>query len=156
MLTGVRHLQNIHPLFVHFPIAFLMGAALFYFSAWVFKKEDLAKTGFWFLILGTLTLAVSVATGLRAEQGVMISLSVRENLLKPHKIFMIATSLICVVLMIWAIAKKPFPKSGRWVFLILFLLMLGSMTLGADYGGRMVYDYNAGGNACHQPIHFTR
>jgi len=28
--------------------------------------------------------------------------------------------------------------------------------LGADYGARMVYDYNAGGNACSQPIEFTK
>ena len=29
LLLGVKHLQNIHPLLDHFPIAFLMGAALF-------------------------------------------------------------------------------------------------------------------------------
>jgi hypothetical protein len=33
LLPGVRHLQNIHPLVVHFPIAFLTGAALLYFLA---------------------------------------------------------------------------------------------------------------------------
>jgi hypothetical protein len=27
---------------------------------------------------------------------------------------------------------------------------------GADYGGRLVYDYNAGGNACGQPIDFSK
>jgi len=27
---------------------------------------------------------------------------------------------------------------------------------GADDGGRMVYDYNAGGQACGQPIEFTQ
>ena len=32
--------------------------------------------------------------------------------------------------------------------------MIGAMTVGADFGGRLVYDYNAGGNACPQPIHF--
>jgi hypothetical protein len=41
---------------------------------------------------------------------------------------------------------------GRPVFLILLLLLAGALTLGADFGGRMVYDYNAGGNACPQPI----
>jgi hypothetical protein len=27
---------------------------------------------------------------------------------------------------------------------------------GADFGGRMVYDYNAGGAACPQPIDFGK
>ena len=154
MLTGAQHLQNIHPLVVHFPIGLLMSAALFYFAAWVFKKDEWANTGFWVLILGAVFLAVSVGTGLYAEQGVMVALSVREKVLLLHKQWMIATSIICFIATIWAVIAKPFPKKGRIVFLLLLLIMVGAMTLGADYGGRLVYDYNAGGNACRQPIQF--
>ena len=153
MLTGTRHLQNIHPLVIHFPIGFLMGAALFYFAAWVFKKDDWAKTGFWVLLLGVLSLGIAVGTGLYAEQGVMVALDVRQKLLLPHKKFMIATAVICVVVTIWAIIARPFPKKARILFLTLLLAMIGIMTVGADFGGRLVYDYNAGGNACPQPIH---
>ena len=154
MLTGAQHLQNIHPLVIHFPIGFLMGAALFYFAAWVLKKEEFAKTGFWVLLLGALSLAVSVGTGLYAEQGVMVALDVRQKLLLPHKQFMIATAVICFIVTVWVIVARPFPKKGRIIFLILLLAMVGAMTVGADFGGRLVYDYNAGGNACPQPIHF--
>ena len=45
---------------------------------------------------------------------------------------------------------------SRWWPLILLLLLAGALTLGADFGGRMVYDYNAGGNACPQPIPYQR
>ena len=154
MLTGARHLQNIHPLVVHLPIGLLMGAVFFYFAAWVFKKEDLAKTGFWVLLLGALSLAVAVGTGLYAEQGVMVALDVRNKLLLPHKQFMIATAVICFTVTIWAIVARPFPKKGKAIFLVLLLAMIGTMIMGADFGGRLVYDYNAGGNACPQPIHF--
>ena len=153
MLTGAQHLQNIHPLVIHFPIGLLMGAAFFYFAAWIFKKEDWAKAGFWVLLLGALSLAVSVGTGLYAEQGVMVALDVRQKLLLPHKQFMIATTVICFIVTVWAIVARPFPKKGRVLFLILLLAMIGVMTVGADFGGRLVYDYNAGGNACSQPIH---
>ena len=156
MLPGAQHLQNIHPLVIHFPIAFLMGAALFYFAAPIFKKEKFAKTGFWVLMAGALSLAASIATGLYAEEGVMLSLSVRANLLTPHKNLMLATSGLCAILTVWALAARPFPKKGRVLFLSLFLVMIGVMTLGADFGGRMVYDYNAGGNACPQPVQFTK
>ncbi len=154
MLEGARHLQNIHPLIIHFPIGLLMGAVPFYFVAWILRKEEIAKTGFWVLLLGTLSLVVAVATGLYAEQGVMVHLSVREKLLLPHKQWMIATSVLCFITTAWAIIARPFPKKWRVVFLALLLIMVGVMTIGADYGGRLVYDYNAGGNACRQPIQF--
>ena len=86
----------------------------------------------------------------------MVSLSVREHLLGPHEKYMLATLGICTILTVWAIIARPFPKKGRGLFLFLFLVMIGVMTVGADFGGRMVYDYNAGGNACRQPIQFTQ
>lgn len=156
MLMLTQHLQNIHPLVIHFPIAFLIGAAFFYFGAWIFKKEDFAGTAFLLLIVGALSLVASVATGLYAEQGVMVALSVRENLLKPHKNYMLGTLGICLILTFWALIARPFPKKGRILFLLLFLTMVGLMAIGADFGGRLVYDYNAGGNACRQPIQFTK
>jgi uncharacterized membrane protein len=153
---GVQHLQNIHPLFVHFPIAFLVGAALFYLLAWVLRKDHLAITAFWVLILGAISAAATVATGLYAEEGVMVSRSVRSHLLNTHEEFMIATLFISVGLTIWAVAARPFPKKGRLIFMLGFLGLLMVISFGADYGARMVYDYNAGGHACSQPIDFTK
>jgi uncharacterized membrane protein len=156
MLPGAQHLQNLHPLVIHFPIAFLMGAALLYVAAWLLKNERFAHSAFVVLVLGALSLAAAVATGLYAEQGVMVHLSVRTQLLAPHKRLMLVTSGLCAVLTIWAMLARPFPKKGRWLFLLLVLAMIGVMTAGADFGGRMVYDYNAGGTACRQPIQFTK
>ena len=156
MLPGAQHLQNLHPLVIHFPLAFLMGAALLYVAAWIFKSDRFAHSAFVVLILGALSLAGAVATGLYAEQGVMLALSVREQLLRPHKSAMLATLAMCTMLTVWAIRARPFPKKGRWLFLLLLLVMVGVMTAGADFGGRMVYDYNAGGTACRQPIQFTK
>ncbi len=154
--VGVEHLQNIHPLTVHFPIAFLIGAALFYFLTLILKKESLAYTGFSMLILGTLAAGVAVSAGLYAEPGVMISRSVRANLLEPHEDLMLTTLGFSIFLSIWSLIYRPFPKKGRKIFILLFLAMLAVMGIGADYGARMVYDYNAGGNACSQPIDFTK
>ena len=69
---------------------------------------------------------------------------------------MLVTSGLCAVLTGWAMLARPFPKKWRWLFLFLMLVMIGVMTVGADFGGRMVYDYNAGGSACRQPIQFTK
>ncbi len=156
LLPGLQHLQNLHPLVVHFPIALLVSAALFYALAWIFRKDTLTATGFCLLIVGALSACVAAGTGLYAEDGVMVSFSVREHLLDVHEQFMLATTGLSIILSIWAIIARPFPKKGRPIFLLLFLALLVVMTLGADYGARMVYDYNAGGNACSQPIEFTK
>jgi uncharacterized membrane protein len=149
-------MQNIHPVVVHFPIAFLVGAALFYFLSWVVRNQIFATTAFLLLILGTLAAGAAVGTGLHGEEGVMVSFSVRDHLLEPHEKLMLATLGVSIGLSLWAIIARPFPKKKRFLFLVLLLVLLGVMSVGADYGARMVYDYNAGGNACPQPIEFTR
>ena len=156
ILPGVQHLQNIHPLVVHFPIAFLVGAALLYFLSWIFRNQTFATTAFLLLILGTLAAGAAVGTGLYGEEGVMVSRSVREHLLEYHENIMLGTLGLSIVLSIWALIARPFPRKRRWIFLVLLVVLLGVMTVGADYGARMVYDYNAGGNACSQPIEFTK
>jgi len=156
ILPGVQHLQNIHPLVVHFPIAFLVGAALFYFLSWIFRIQTFATTAFLLLILGTLAAGAAVGTGLYGEEGVMVSRSVRANLLESHEKLMLITLGVSIGLAIWAVMARPFPKKKRVLFLFLLLVLLGVMTVGADYGARMVYDYNAGGEACPQPIEFGK
>jgi len=156
LLPGAQHLQNIHPLVVHFPIAFLVGAALFYFLSWIFRNRTFSNTAFLLLIVGTLTGGAAVGTGLYGEEGVMVSFSVRDHLLEPHEKLMLTTLGVAIGLTIWAIVARPFPGKKRLLFLFLLLAMLGIMTAGADYGARMVYDYNAGGDACSQPIEFGK
>lgn len=156
LLPGAQHLQNPHPLVVHFPIAFLAGAAFVYFLSWATGRESVAWTALWLLLLGALSAAVAVATGLYAEPGVMVAPSVRAELLVPHKRFMLANLGLGSGLALWAIAARPLPVKGRLFFLFFLLLLLVGLTKGADYGGRMVYDYNAGGSACGQPIDFTQ
>jgi len=155
-LPGTQHLQNLHPLVVHFPLALLPGAALFYLLAWLARRESLAWTGFWLLLLGTVSATVAAGAGLYADDGVMVDPTVREQLLEPHKLWMLSTLASSAALTLWALVQRPFPARGRGAFVLLLLLVLGVMAHGADYGGRLVYDYNAGGNACGQPIEFTK
>jgi uncharacterized membrane protein len=156
VLPGVAHLQNIHPLVVHVPLALLPAAALLYLLAALTGRESLAWTAFWMLGLGTLGGAVAAATGLWAMDGVMVDPSVHERLLDVHQDWMLATTGLAAVLAVWALVARPAPRRGRVLFALGLLVLLVVMTKGADYGGRLVYDYNAGGSACGQPIEFTR
>ena len=156
ILPGASHLQNLHPLFVHFPIAFLYGAAALYILASIRGSEPLKWSAFWMLMLGALGVAASIATGLYAESGVMVAESVRNHLLKHHKQLMLTASALTGAVTIWALAARPMPSRGRYVFLAALLVVMVLIAAGADFGGRMVYDYNAGGAACPQPIDFSK
>ncbi len=156
ILPGAQHLQNIHPLVVHCPLVLLPGAALLYLLAWLAGRGALAWTALWVLSLGTASAVAAAGTGLYANEGVMVDPTVREQLLDPHKLWMLSTLGLSAVLTVWALAGRPFPARGRGAFVLLLFILLGVMARGADYGGRLVYDYNAGGNACAQPIEFTR
>jgi uncharacterized membrane protein len=152
-LPGSQSIQNIHPLIVHYPVALLTAAVFLYFLAWIARRESWAWTAFWVLGLGTVAAAVAVATGLEAGEGVMIAPSVRQNILFYHKRYMLAVLALSVVLSAWAIAARPMPRRGRLGFLLLLLVMTALIVKGADYGGWMVYGYNAGGSL-PQPIEF--
>lgn len=155
-LPGAGHLQNLHPLVVHFPIALVYAAALLYFIAWILARESLQWTALWMLGLGTLGAGVSLATGLYSAPSVMISESVREQLLRRHEHLMVTASILTGLLTLWALAARPMPVRGRFLFLIGLLALLGIIAAGADLGGRMVYEYNAGGSGCAQPIDFRK
>jgi len=151
---GAGSLQNLHPLVIHFPIAFLSGAAFLYLLAWIVGRQAWAWTGFWMLMLGTLGAAIAVWTGLRAGDGVMIAPSVRIHILVYHRALMLIVFALSLALSSWALSARPIPRRGRSGFMLLLCLMTALLVIGADFGGWMVYGYNAGGSL-PQPIEFS-
>ncbi|MGC1192432.1 MAG: DUF2231 domain-containing protein [Candidatus Binatus sp.] len=156
ILPGASELQNYHPLIVHFPIAFIYGASLTYFLAWITASEKLQWTALWMLLLGALSAAAALLSGFYAAPGLMVSQSVRHDLLSHHKHLMVSASILTGVLTVWALASRPMPTRFRYVFLAGLLLAMLLIASGADLGGEMVYSYNAGGSACAQPIDFKK
>ena len=152
---GAAGLQNLHPLIVHYPIAFLTSATAVYLAAAIVRRERWAWLGLWLLALGALGATAAVWTGLRAGGSVMIAPSVRENILELHKRLMIIAWALSLLSLVWGVAGRPLPRRGGIVFLALLLVMSGVLARGADYGGWMVYGYNAGGSL-PQPIELSR
>jgi len=152
---GAHSLQNLHPLVIHFPIAFLTGALLVYLLAWIAQREAWAWTGLWLLTLGTLGGALSVWTGLRASESVMIAPSVRDHILVYHRALMLIVFALSLALSLWALSARPLPRRGRSTFVFLLFVMTALLAIGADFGGWMVYGYNAGGSL-PQPIDFSQ
>ncbi len=156
LFPGIAHLQNLHPIFVHFPLALLPAAFLFYLGALIFRRDFLATTALCLLLLGAVAGFIAAGSGLTAETGLQVARSVRAGLLHDHKELMLVTMVFAIILAVWAALDPPFPQKGRPLFLLIFLALLGIMAFGADNGGRLAYDYNVGGNACPQPIEYRR
>ena len=57
-------LSEIHPLFVHFPIALFATGLFFDIMAQIFKKEELEQAGFWSMLMGLVSSLFTNITGL--------------------------------------------------------------------------------------------
>ena len=156
LFPGAAHLQNLHPTVVHFPIALLFGATLLYFLGAGLRNESITGAALWMLVLGAVGAVLSAGTGLYASAGVMIAPSVRDALLKQHRNLMVAVTVLTGALSAWALVAGPLPRRARWAFLLGLIATCALIARGADYGGRLVFDYNAGGSACGQPIDFSK
>ncbi|HLW71547.1 MAG TPA: DUF2231 domain-containing protein [Candidatus Binataceae bacterium] len=151
---GAAVLQNLHPLVVHFPLAFLLGATALYLAAALARRENWAWVALWMLALGALSATAAIRTGLAAGTSVMVAPAVRARILLQHEHLMLTAWGLSLGLLGWAILAPPMPRRGALAFLALLLLMAGVLVKGADYGAWMVFGYNAGGSL-PQPIEFS-
>jgi uncharacterized membrane protein len=138
-LDGLKEAMNLHPIFVHFPIALLLGATAFYWAGALFRKNEFVVAGKWTLVLGAISAAVAVWTGLRAANSVTHNEIVHAIMMR-HQYLGYAILSISVILAIWShVTKQNLPEKGRWFFLgALGLLSLFVIQTG-DLGGRMVF-----------------
>lgn len=140
-LKGAEELINIHPLFVHFPIALLLTSVAFYFLGTVFKKEEeeLLTAGKWALYFGALSAAVTVWTGLEAAKTAPHGGGTHE-LMMTHQYFGYTVLGLSILLSVWVfLSKATIPSKGRPLFLIGLVLLGLILVQGADLGGRMVF-----------------
>ena len=143
-LKGAQELINIHPLFVHFPIALLLTSTAFYFLGSMFKKEDLLAAAKWELFFGSLASAITVWTGLKAAETVSHGGDIHQTMMM-HQYFGFAVLGLSLVLSAWVFfSKANIPTKGKPVFLLALVVLAAVLTQGADLGGRMVFRKGVG------------
>ena len=141
---GLEELINVHPMFVHFPIALIFASLIFYFLGNLFKKEELLIAGKWTLCFGTIAAAFTVWTGLQAADTVSHGAGVHE-LMIIHQYFGYAILGLSAILSLWLLVSKAhMPGKGRFLFLILLLVLAGLVAQSSDFGGRMVFQHGVG------------
>ena len=151
LFPGMAALEsNVHPLLVHFPIAFFIGALILEGAA-VLYNEKFHFAATWMLYLGTLAALVTLPTGFIAADIIAATDPRGHNApghdyIHVHRNWMIATTLVSALLsvyLIW-INQKVRWNAHRWRFLFGLVVLALLVSMGADRGGRLVYEFGTG------------
>jgi uncharacterized membrane protein len=145
MFPGLKAALNFHPIFVHFPIVFWLGALLFELLAVLRKSDEMQRTAGRLLYLGTLAAIVTVLSGLGAQDSVPPGEAQRT--LGIHETLMLVTTSVAAGLCLFAFfARKNFTASLRRVMLLGLVVLGVLLTIGADRGAELVYGYGSAVN----------
>jgi uncharacterized membrane protein len=146
LMPGLAGMDNIHPLLVHFPIAFLVAFFVLDLTASVLKKPQWREAASYFLYFGAIGALFTVIAGFMAAYSVTHSETVHHIMLR-HQHFGLSVLTLSVVLSIWRLKSgATLTGAANNFFLALSGLMCILLSLGADLGGLMVYNY---GTAVH-------
>lgn len=152
LMPGVSSMANIHPLLVHFPIAFLSAFFVLDMLGSLAKKPHWRAVAGWLLYLGTVAAAFTVTAGLIAASTVAHSEEVHA-IMERHEHFGVSVLTLATLLSIWRIKTGGVIQGGaNSFFLVLAALLCALMVLGADLGGLMVYHYGVAVKAAMAPV----
>jgi len=133
-------MQNIHPLFVHFPIVLALVAVLFELLSLFVKKETLYNMTNGLVILTAIAAVATALTGLIAG-GSVPHPDEAHPLMDTHKTLELIGGSLSIVTALWVVFLN---KRVRVVRTVLILLTAIVISYGAFYGGRLVYEYGIG------------
>lgn len=141
IMPGLAAMDNLHPLFVHFPIALLSLFFLLDLVGSVSDKPAWRGAAGWFLYGGTLFAAITVAAGLIAAGSVPHGGDVHE-IMEHHQHLGISVLLLASTLAGWRLlAKQPIVGPANTLYQLLACILCGLVFFTADLGGLMVYKY---------------
>jgi predicted heme/steroid binding protein/uncharacterized membrane protein len=130
--------RHIHPMVVHFPIAFLMGASLFALLRFFFARPAYGHVADALLLLGAFSSLFGIATGLLTW---WINYRLRVTLYIKRKIQLsILLVLFEAVLLLWRnLNPETLSRESGPVYLILMLLLTPIVGFLGYYGGQLTF-----------------
>jgi uncharacterized membrane protein len=151
IMPGIANMDNIHPLLVHFPIAFLSTFFAIDLLGSLAKKSHWRSIAGCLLYLGTIAAAFTVVAGFVAADSVAHGQAV-HNIMENHEHFGVAVLSLATVLSIWRWLGNGLIHGGANVlFQLLSAILVVIMMLGADLGGLMVYHHGVAVDAVTTP-----
>ena len=141
IMPGISSMQNIHPLLVHFPIAFLSAFFMLDMAGTLAKKQNWRNVASWLLYFGVIAALFTVTAGFIAAGSVVHGVEVHA-IMERHEHLGVSVLSLAAFLSVWRLISRGVIRGGaNSVFLMLAGLLCLLLALGADLGGLMVYHY---------------
>lgn len=135
---------NLHPLFVHFPIALLLSSVALSWAGRLWQGKNFDQAAWYTLLLGLAGTLVTVITGLLAAQGVPAG-SPALTTLNTHKLLGIATFVIFGMQAICAYRSKGIYSPGKRILhTVIQLIGVALIVAVGLFGGELVYTFGVG------------
>jgi uncharacterized membrane protein len=127
---------------VHFPVALLLVAALFYIAA-IWKKE-LTLTAFLLHLLGVVACIAAILSG-DADEHHAKGIPGAEEMKGLHETLGMVSAWVFGILAIWPFLRRNQARLvERLAFILVFMAACSVLAYGAHLGGRMVYEKGVG------------
>ncbi|MER3523081.1 MAG: hypothetical protein C4326_03200 [Ignavibacteria bacterium] len=136
-------MPNLHPLFVHLPLALLSASWLFDVVGILLRKEEFERTGWWTLLAGAAGLAATVVTGLAAESSVVVP-ERAGSALENHQQLAFAAAAIYSGVLLWRFARRTCLPQPLWMYFTLSGVGVLLLWLTGWFGGELVFRYGVG------------
>ena len=152
IMPGFAGMVNVHPLIVHFPIAFLLAFFVIDLMGSLINKENWRQFSSGLLYLGTIFAGAAMIAGLLAEGSVEHGENV-HLILERHKFIGIAVFCLSMLLSIWRLLSGGVAKGfANFIFISCAALLNILIILGADLGGMMVYKHGVAVEAVEETM----
>ena len=137
------NIVHLHPMIVHFPVALITVGFLAEVVSLFFKSEKcLSKTGFYLMVLGTLSAIAAWSTGQlfanEPTQGEIVR--VFEN----HETGALITMILMIIgsaFRIYLMIRKKEETQLKWIAFGFYFLAFAAVTFTGFMGGTMVYNF---------------
>jgi uncharacterized membrane protein len=134
--------SHFHPMLVHFPIALVVFGFLADLISFMYKKEVcLSKTGFYLLIIGTLSALVALLTGMLFTNEMSGSAG---KIQETHELFAwitVGTLIVASLLRIYIMIKNQENLGLKQTAFVVYGLAALSVSITGFFGGTLVYNY---------------
>ena len=137
-------MPRLHAVINDFPPALLVVGVFFQLAYLFTKRESLRSAAYWSLVVGAVTTAAAVFSGLRAEDAIQHGQAIHE-IMETHERFAWITLGFFGVIAVWLVLRDAtMLRKERWALAIIGVVGIGFLTATGVEGGEMVFDHAAG------------
>ncbi len=144
LFPGLWNAPNLHPFFVHLPVATIPLSLLFLTIALVAKRDALFGFGCLLLYIGIVGMVAALVSGLWAADE-MGHDSPGHGLVHTHRDYMyVATGIGAVAGVVAFYVQRRSTVTKQWVLVAIVGILTAVISLGADRGAELVFRYGIG------------